>query len=128
MTNMKKNIDDMINSIESNQQTIDDMLSTAKETGSRISNTMQGYAHSHSCLNKDQMTAYAEYAKAYDDVRRIYSAAPNASQIERISKIHNSEIAYSLLDEVNTKQLGFMEILCNMLEKAGAAMKMLCCQ
>ncbi|MBQ6555190.1 MAG: hypothetical protein IJL89_08160 [Firmicutes bacterium] len=128
MTDMTKNIDQMINSIESNQQTIDDMLHTAKETGCKISRKMQGYAKTHSALKPEQIRAYAEYARAYDDVRRVYSAANDISNLDGVSKIHNTEIAFSVLDEMNTKQLGFMEMLCGMLEKASAAVKMLCCE
>ena len=128
MNDMTHNIDKMLDSIESNQQTIDDMLHTAKETGSRISNEMQRYARTHSCLDSEQIRAYAEYARAYDNVRRVYSSAGDMSNIGSIANIHNKEIAYSVLDEMHTKQLGFMELLCAMLEKAGAAMKMLCCE
>ena len=126
MNTTNKSIDDIILSIESNNQTIDDMLITAKENNSRISTTMHGYAVSHSCLNSEQMNAYADYARAYDTVKRLYNTAINTKSLENIQKIHNEQLAYSMLDEVHTEQLSLMERLCTVLEKAGTALKLLC--
>ncbi|GEM_PF-4861496 len=128
MNEMNKSIDDILLSIESNEQTIAEMLSTAKENNSRISSEMQHYAVTHSCLNMEQMTAYADYAKAYDNIRHLYGNMSDTSGIYKISNIHNKNLAYTLLDEMHTKQLTLMEQICSMLEKAGTAIKMLCCE
>lgn len=126
MNEMNRSIDDILLSIESNQQTIDDMLNTARENNTRISSEMQRYAGTRSRLAPEQITAYAEYARAYDSVKKLYSNARDMTNVESIHNIHNQSLAYSLLDEMHTKQLGFMEQLCGTLEKAGMALKMLC--
>ncbi len=126
MNEMNKSIDDMLLSIESNNQTIDEMLSTAKENNYVIKNKLQQYAVTHSCLNMEQMTAYADYARAYDSVKQLCGGAVNMSGAEKISHLHNTDLAYSLLDEMHTKQRNFMEQIFSMLEKAGTAIKMLC--
>ena len=124
MTEMNKSIDDMLLSIESNQQTIMDMLHTAKENNNIISSEMQQYASTRACLKPEQISAYAEYAR--DNVKKTYATARDMTNIESIHNLHNPTLAYSLLDEMHEKQLGFMEQLCGMLEKAGMALKMLC--
>ena len=123
---INKSIDNILLSIESNNRTIDDMLTTAKENNSRISDTMQHYAVSHSCLTKEQMRAYAEYAREFDCVKKLYAFKGSAQGYQSFNKIHNEELAYSMLDEVHTEQLGFMERLCSVLEKAAQALKLLC--
>ncbi|MBR6401253.1 MAG: hypothetical protein IKS17_08565 [Firmicutes bacterium] len=125
MEEMTKSIDEILLSIESNQQTIVDMLNTAKQNNTMIAGEMQHYARTHACLNKEQMTAYAEYARAYDSVKQVYTAARDMTNVQSIHNIPNQQVAYSLLDEMHTRQLGFMEQLCGMLEKAGQALKML---
>ncbi len=126
MKDMNKSIDDMLLSIESNRQTIDEMLGTAKENNNVIKSRLQQYAATHSCLNMEQMTAYADYARAYDSVKQLCGSTVNMSGAEKISRLHNTDLAYSLLDEMHTKQLNLMEQICSMLEKAGTAIKMLC--
>lgn len=126
MNTMNKSIDDMMLSIESNNQTIDDMLNTAKENNARISGTMQGYANAHSSLNREQISAYADYAREYDYVKKMYGMAISAKSIAGIDKITNETLAYSMLDEVHTEQLTLMERLCSVLEKAGRALRLLC--
>ncbi|MBQ9518678.1 MAG: hypothetical protein IJR59_02150 [Firmicutes bacterium] len=125
MNEMNKSIDDMLLSIESNRQTIDEMLSTAKENNSVIKSKLQQYAETHSCLNMEQMAAYADYARAYDSVKQLYGSTINISSAEKISHLHNTDLAYNLLDEMHTKQLNFMEQICSVLEKACTAIKML---
>lgn len=126
MNEINKSIDDILLSIESNSYTIDEMLNTAKENNIKISSEMQHYAVTHSCLDMEQMTAYADYARAYKSVKQLYGSTVNVSNAEKISKIHNTGVAYSLLDEMHTKQLNLMEQICSLLEKACTAMKMLC--
>ena len=128
MDQMSKSIDDILLSIESNEQAIAEMINTAKASNSIISGEMQHYARTRSCLNKEQMTAYAEYARAYDNLKQLYATARDSAYIESIQNIHNRSLAYSLLDEMHSGQISLMEQLCSMLEKARMAVKALCAQ
>ena len=126
MNELTKSIDDILLSIESNRQIIDEMLNTAKENNAAISGRMEYYAGSHICLNREQMSAYADYAKAYDNVKKLYTIAADTKGIEQISELHNTSLALSLLDEMHSKQLTLMQLICSVLEKASTAIKMLC--
>ena len=125
MNEMNKSIEDILLSIETNKQTIADMLKTAKKDNIVISTKMQHYAATHSCLDMAQMTAYADYARAYDSIKGLYGDADNTLVVEKIAGIHNTGLAYSLLNEMHTKQLTLMEQICSVLEKAAGAIKML---
>ena len=122
---MNKSIDNILLSIESNKQTIDEMISAAKENNTLISSEMQKYAAARSRLDQAQISAYADYARAYSNVKQLYGLSAEIHGLNGISNIHNTELAYSMLDEVHTKQLTLMEQICSLLEKAKLAVSLL---
>ena len=123
MNEMSKSIDDIILSIESNEKTIDDMLSMAREHNNKISGTMHGYAENHASLNSEQINAYADYAKEYNNIKKLRIIPINKNKFENI---HNKELLYMVLDEIHTEQIGLMERLCTVIEKAIKTLKLLC--
>lgn len=126
MDKTNKNIDEMLLCVKSNNIAIADMLTAAKTDSGKISGEMKQYADKRTCLNKEQMTAYAEYARAFDSVKKLYGNARDMTTIENIYALYDPEAAYSLLDDMNTRQLGIIEQLKSVVEKAKAALKLLC--
>ena len=126
MDKTNKNIDEMLRCVKSNNIAIADMLTAAKTDSGKISGEMKQYADKRTCLNKEQMTAYAEYARAFDNVKKLYGNARDMTTIENIYALYDPEAAYSLLDDMNTRQLGIIEQLKSAVEKAKTALKLLC--
>lgn len=119
MTYTQSHIDEIIDSINCNNDIIKDLINQTNTYGKVINTKMSDYVKNSKKMNINQITAYKDYANDMSKFKDKMKQPPhNGENLHSIYKSQTKQEFEAALVSLHNKQVDEMEFLCSLVEKS----------
>lgn len=113
-----ESIENIIESIKSNNRTINFLITQIKSNNEKVNRKMLTYSKKNTRLDENQINAYKNYTNEFRHFKELIQNPPEVFIMNDFYNTENTNSITKNLKNVYKKQISFINILCSLIIKA----------